>query len=55
DWGLPDDEATTVAGLVIFEAEIIPIIGQKFIFYGFEFQILERRRNQITKMNIKKI
>ena len=55
DWNLPDGEATTVAGLVIFESEVIPTIGQKFTFHGFRFQILERKRNQITRLMIKKV
>ena len=37
DWSLPDDEATTVAGLVIHEARSIPEPGQSFTFHGFRF------------------
>jgi Mg2+/Co2+ transporter CorB len=48
DWRLPDDAATTIAGLVIHEARVIPVKGQSFNFHGFKFDILERRRNQIT-------
>ncbi|SLN32645.1 HlyC/CorC family transporter [Oceanibacterium hippocampi] len=52
DWKLPDDEATTVAGLVIHEAQIIPVVGQIFSFYGFRFEILKRQRNQITSLRV---
>ncbi|HAQ35235.1 MAG: hypothetical protein CMF74_11325 [Maricaulis sp.] len=52
DWSLPDEEAVTVAGLVIHEAQTIPDTGQVFSFHGVRFEILERRRNQITRMRI---
>lgn len=55
DWSLPDDEAVTVAGLVIHEAQSIPDVGQVFSFHGRRFRILRRRRNQITAINIKPI
>lgn len=51
-WNLPDEEATTIAGLVIHEAQAIPIAGQLFTFYGFKFQILRRNRNAITSLRI---
>lgn len=52
DWHLPDDEATTIAGLMIYESQTIPIVGQCFTFYGFDFEITGRRRNQITQVKI---
>lgn len=52
DWTLPDDEAVTVAGLVIHEAQSIPDVGQTFSFHGFRFRILRRRRNQVTALKI---
>lgn len=52
DWDLPEDEATTLAGLVIHEARTIPDIGQRFAFYGFKFEILRRQRNQITTIRV---
>ncbi len=52
DWDLPDEEATTIAGLVIHEAETIPEKGQVFHFHGFRFEILRRQRNKITQMRI---
>lgn len=52
DWSLPDEEATTIAGLIIHEAQTIPEPGQVFAFYGFKFEILRRQRNQITAIRI---
>jgi CBS domain containing-hemolysin-like protein len=52
DWNLPDDEATTIAGLVIHEARSIPEPGQTFTFHGFRFRVLRRDRNRITALRI---
>jgi Mg2+/Co2+ transporter CorB len=52
DWDLPDDQAVTVAGLVIHEAQMIPKVGQTFIFHGHRFQIVRRERNQITGLRV---
>jgi Mg2+/Co2+ transporter CorB len=52
DWHLPDEQATTVAGLVIHEAQLIPEAGQMFTFHGFRFQVLRRNRNRITAMKV---
>jgi Mg2+/Co2+ transporter CorB len=53
DWNLPDDEANTIAGLVIHEAQMIPLEGQAFSFHGFRFQVAARRENRITKLRIR--
>jgi len=52
DWRLPDEEASTVAGLVLHEARRIPDVGQAFSFHGFRFEILGRQRNQITLLKV---
>ena len=52
DWSLPDEEAVTLAGLVIHESQTIPDEGQTFAFYGYRFEILERLRNQIVKLKV---
>jgi Mg2+/Co2+ transporter CorB len=52
DWNLPDEEATTIAGLVIHEARLIPEPGQTFTFHGFRFRVLRRERNRITSLRI---
>ncbi len=52
EWDLPDEEAATVAGLVIHEAQTIPEVGQSFSFHGYRFDILRRNRNQITGLRV---
>jgi len=52
DWRLPDEEASTIAGLVLHEARRIPDTGQVFAFHGFRFEILQRQRNQITSIKV---
>jgi Mg2+/Co2+ transporter CorB len=55
DWDLPDDQAVTIAGLVIHEAQSIPEPGQAFTFYGYRFEILRKSRNRITALRVKPI
>ncbi|MCA8907149.1 MAG: HlyC/CorC family transporter [Rhodospirillaceae bacterium] len=52
EWRLPDDSASTIAGLVLYEAQRIPEVGQVFTFHGFRFEILRRQRNQITLLRL---
>jgi Mg2+/Co2+ transporter CorB len=51
-WDLPDEEATTIAGLVINEARAIPEPGQVFSFHNFRFEVLRKTRNRITSLKI---
>ena len=53
DWSLPDEEATTIAGLVIHESKTIPEERQAFTFYGKRFTVMKRERNRITKLRIR--
>jgi len=53
DWDLPDNEANTIAGLVIHEAQTIPAAGQVFSFHGFRFEVVERLENRITQLKIR--
>ncbi|OOY20775.1 hypothetical protein BMI86_09665 [Thioclava sp. DLFJ5-1] len=53
DWTLPDEEANTVAGLVIHEAQTIPTEGQVFSFHGFRFEVAGRKDNRITRLKIR--
>jgi len=53
DWKLPDDEATTIAGLVIHEAQTIPDEKQAFTFHGKRFVVLKREKNRITRLRIR--
>jgi Mg2+/Co2+ transporter CorB len=52
DWRLPDEDATTVAGLVIHEAQTIPDPGQAFTFHGYRFEVMRRHRNRITQLRV---
>jgi Mg2+/Co2+ transporter CorB len=52
EWNLPDDGATTIAGLVIQESRTIPDPGQRFAFFGYKFEVLRRQRNQITALRV---
>lgn len=52
-WSLPDEEAVTVAGLVIHEAQTIPEPGQSFVFHGHRFDVLRRHRNQVTGLKVR--
>src|SRR5690606_13484218 len=53
DWNLPDDHVTTIAGLVIHEAQTIPEEKQAFTFHGMRFLVLERDKNRIVKLRIR--
>ncbi|MDW3119399.1 HlyC/CorC family transporter [uncultured Roseovarius sp.] len=55
DWNLPDDEANTIAGLVIHEAQMIPEVNQVFSFHGFHFEVAAKSDNRITKLKIRKL
>lgn len=55
DWSLPDDEANTVAGLVIHEAQMIPLEGQVFSFHGFRFEVVSKEENRIATLKIRKL
>jgi Mg2+/Co2+ transporter CorB len=52
NWRLPDEEATTIAGLVIHEAQTIPDVAQVFSFHGFKFEVLRRQKNQIMALRV---
>ena len=51
---LPDDQAVTLAGLVINEIKYIPVKGEDFALFGYKFEIVERIRNRITQIRIQK-
>ncbi len=52
NWGLPDEEYSTIAGLVLFESQMIPDVGQSFRFHGFQIDVVRKRRNQITLLRV---
>ncbi len=53
DWNLPDEEANTIAGLVIHEAQSIPNEGQVFSFHGFRFEVVSRRENRLIRLKLR--
>jgi Mg2+/Co2+ transporter CorB len=55
DWNLPDEEATTIAGLVIHESQMIPEEKQTFTFHGKRFVVMAREKNRITKLRVRNI
>jgi Mg2+/Co2+ transporter CorB len=55
DWNLPDEEATTIAGLVIHETQMIPDEKQAFTFHGKRFVVMKREKNRITRIRIKAV
>ncbi len=54
DWHLPDEDAVTIAGLIIHESRTIPEVGQVFSFHNHRFEILAKHRNQITSVKVRK-
>ena len=52
DWRLPDENAVTLAGLILHESRMIPDAGQLFLFHGFRFEVMRRLRNQITLVKV---
>ncbi|MFQ5971950.1 MAG: HlyC/CorC family transporter [Alphaproteobacteria bacterium] len=52
NWNIPDEEAATLAGLVLHEARLIPEVGQSFAWHGFRFDVLRRKGNQITSIRV---
>ncbi|MFQ5439194.1 MAG: transporter associated domain-containing protein, partial [Paracoccaceae bacterium] len=53
EWSLPDDNANTVAGLVIHESQSIPLEGQVFSFHGYRFEVTKRTDNRIARLKIR--
>ena len=52
DWRLPDENAVTLAGLILHESRMIPDAGQLFLFHDFRFEVVRRLRNQITLVKV---
>ena len=55
DWSLPiEEDANTVAGLIIALAQQIPDVGEKVSYKKTHFKVLGKVRNQITSVRIRK-
>lgn len=55
DWELPDDNASTVAGLLIHELEKIPNQGEELVARDIRFIVLEKSSNKIVKIRLEKV
>jgi Mg2+/Co2+ transporter CorB len=55
DWTLPDEEANTIAGLVIHEAQAIPSEGQAFSFHGLRVEVLAREGNRLARLRVQRL
>ena len=55
DWQLPDEEANTVGGLVIHEAQVIPELGQTFEFHRLQFEVVGKEGNRLTRLRIRPV
>jgi Mg2+/Co2+ transporter CorB len=55
DWNLPDEEANTIAGLVLHESQSIPNEGEVFSFHGFRFEVLGREHQRLTRLRVRKL
>jgi Mg2+/Co2+ transporter CorB len=52
EWNLPDEDYSTLAGLILHESQMVPDAGQSFYFYGFRFDVVRRQRNQLTLIRV---
>ena len=51
-WYLPDQNANTIAGLVLHESKTIPEPGQEFRFHNIRFRILQKKANFISQLRL---
>lgn len=52
DLNLPDNDASTLAGYIIFKTEALPEVGQTFRFDKIIYEILNKNKNQITQIKV---
>ncbi len=52
EWDLPDEYATTIAGLVIHHSKKIPNQGDIFDLHNFTIQIISKNRHKITQLKV---
>jgi Mg2+/Co2+ transporter CorB len=55
EWNLPDHHANTIAGLIIHESQKIPEEGESFVFYGVQFDILQKTQNEVVLVKLTKL
>jgi len=52
DLNLPENNASTLAGYIIFKTEALPEVGQTFKFNNIIYEILNKNKNQITQIKV---
>ncbi|QQG35622.1 MAG: HlyC/CorC family transporter [Micavibrio aeruginosavorus] len=52
DWNLPEGDYSTIAGLLLFQSQRLPEVGQSFNFFGCRFDVVKRQRHQITLVRV---
>jgi Mg2+/Co2+ transporter CorB len=55
DWSLPEEDAATIAGLLMHEAREIPNVGASYVFFDTSFEVLEKRKHQITRLRLERL
>ena len=55
NWNINDENAVTIAGYLLDMTRTIPEEGQRFVFDGFQFEIIKRNKNQISSVKISKL
>jgi len=54
-WDLSEEDAVTVAGLVIDFARRIPELNEAFEIQGYSVEVLEREHTRLTKIQVRKL
>lgn len=52
NWNIDDENAVTLAGYLLDATRSIPQQGQKFIFNGFEYEIVRRQKNLLCQIKV---
>jgi Mg2+/Co2+ transporter CorB len=55
DWHLPDEHASTVAGLLIHMVQSIPPVGAQFELFDCRFTVVAKDATRITRLRIEKL
>jgi len=54
-WELPEEDAVTMAGMVIDFARRIPEAGEAFQLNGYDITVLERDQTRLTKLRVRNV
>lgn len=53
NWKLPEEDAVTLAGLVVHEAQKIPSVGEEVKINKITFKVVAKRNQSITKVEVR--